>query len=194
MKKKLMALLLITAPLLCGRLQAVDYEIDTRGAHAFIEFKIKHLGYSWLLGRFNRFEGEFSYDEKHPERNHVQVDIDIASLDSNHAERDRHLRSARFFDVKKFPKAGFQSTSWEDLGGGKAVLKGDLSLRGITRNIRIDVSEVGHGPDPWGGYRRGFEGSTVLKLSDWNMKEAKILGPAAEEIHVYLSIEGVRKK
>ena len=176
-----------------GQAVAVDYEIDTRGAHAFIEFRIKHLGYSWLLGRFNRFEGEFRYDARHPEKNRVEVSIDVASLDSNHAERDKHLRSPRFFDVKRFPKASFVSTGWEPLEEGKAILRGDLTLRGITRPIRIDVSEVGHGPDPWGGYRRGFEGTTTLKLSDWKMKEAKILGPAAEEIIVYLSLEGIRK-
>ncbi|HID44514.1 MAG TPA: hypothetical protein EYP34_01995, partial [Chromatiaceae bacterium] len=142
---------------------------------------------------FNKFEGEFSYDGKRPETNRVKVSIDVASLDSNHAERDKHLRSKRFFDVGKFPEASFVSTAWEQKGDGKAVLKGNFTLRGITKEIAIDVSDVGNGPDPWGGYRRGFEGSTVLHLSDWNMKEAKILGDAAEDIHVYLSIEGVRK-
>ena len=172
---------------------AVDYVIDTKGAHAFIEFKVKHLGYSWLLGRFNRFEGEFGYDPKKPGNNRVEVSIDVASLDTNHAVRDKHLRGERFFDTGKYPQAHFVSTAWEPKGEGRAVLRGKLSLRGITREITIDVTDVGNGPDPWGGYRRGFEGHALLKLSDWNMKEAKILGDAAEDIHIYLSIEGVRK-
>ncbi|WP_457665442.1 YceI family protein [Thiolapillus sp.] len=172
---------------------ATDYVIDTKGMHAFIEFRIKHLGYSWLLGRFNRFEGEFRYDARHPQKNRVEVSIDVSSLDSNHAERDKHLRSKRFFDTDKYPVASFVSTGWEQKAEGKAVLRGNLTLRGITREIAIDVSDVGHGPDPWGGYRRGFQGETILHLSDWNMKEAKILGDAAEDIHVYISIEGIRK-
>jgi polyisoprenoid-binding protein YceI len=192
-RKTTSAAVLGAALMTSGIAGAIDYVIDTKGMHAFIEFKIKHLGYSWLLGRFNRFEGAFSYDAKRPQTNKVKVSIDVSSLDSNHAERDKHLRSKRFFDVGKYPKAGFVSTSWEQQENGKAILKGKLTLRGITREISIDVSDVGNGPDPWGGYRRGFEGNTVLHLSDWHMKEAKILGDAAEDIHVYLSIEGVRK-
>ncbi len=192
-RKTASAAILGAALMASGIAGAIDYVIDTKGMHAFIEFKIKHLGYSWLLGRFNRFEGAFSYDAKRPQTNKVKISIEMSSLDSNHAERDKHLRSKRFFDVGKYPKAGFVSTSWEQQENGKAILKGKLTLRGITREISIDVSDVGNGPDPWGGYRRGFEGNTVLHLSDWHMKEAKILGDAAEDIHVYLSIEGIRE-
>ncbi len=174
--------------------QAVEhYVIDTKGMHAFITFKVKHLGYSWLSGRFNRFSGEFDYDEANPANNRVRLEIDVASIDTNHAERDKHLRSERFFDVKKFPKARFVSTGWEDHGNGKATLKGRFTLRGITKDISIDVSQVGAGKDPWGGFRRGFEGTTTLHLSDYKMKEGHILGPVAEDIEIWLSIEGVRQ-
>jgi polyisoprenoid-binding protein YceI len=76
---------------------AEHYTIDTEGMHAFIAFKVKHLGYSWLQGRFNKFSGEFDFDEANPAANRVEVDIDTSSLDSNHAECDKHLRSERFF-------------------------------------------------------------------------------------------------
>ncbi len=173
-------------------LAAEHYLIDTKGMHAFITFRVKHLGFSWLEGRFNRFRGTFDYDASDPNANKVNVEIDLTSLDTNHAERDKHLRSSRFFDVKTFPQATFVSTAWEDKGDGKALLRGRFTLRGVSRDIEIEVHHLGAGPDPWGGYRRGFEGTTTLHLSDYKMREAKILGPNAEEIKVWLSIEGVR--
>ncbi|MCP4127943.1 MAG: YceI family protein [Gammaproteobacteria bacterium] len=172
--------------------QAADYVMDTSKAHAFIQFKISHLGYSWLLGRFNTFSGEFSYDEKNPAASKVEVDIDVSSVDTNHAERDKHLRGSDFLDSKKYPRASFVGTGFKDVGDGKAKLTGNFTLRGITRPLTIAVSSIGHGKDPWGGYRRGFEGTTSFKLSDFGIK--KNLGPASQTVELYLSIEGIRKK
>ncbi len=194
MFRKIFAFLAMILAITSITAQAAErYLIDTKGMHAFITFRIQHLGFSWLEGRFNRFSGEFTYDETNPANNRVSVEIDMASIDSNHAERDKHLRDERFFDVKRYPKATFVSTGWEDLGDGKARLKGKFTLRGVTREIVIDVRQVGAGKDPWGGYRRGFEGSTVLNLPDYRMKEGHILGPAAEKVHIWLSIEGIRQ-
>jgi polyisoprenoid-binding protein YceI len=170
--------------------QAADYVIDTKDAHAFVQFRIKHLGYSWLYGRFNKFEGSFSYDERNPSAAKVEVTIDTASLDSNHAERDKHLRGKDFLDVRNYPQATFVSTGFTEQGDGKALLKGNLTLHGVTRPITIDVEHIGHGPDPWGTYRRGFAGTTELKLSDFDINYN--LGPASREMELILSIEGVR--
>lgn len=194
MLKNILYTILLTISLGATNAQAAEhYTIDTKGMHAFITFRIQHLGFSWLEGRFNRFSGTFDYDESNPANNHVTLEIDIASLDSNHAERDKHLRSERFFDAGKFPKASFTSTSWKDMGDGKAKLTGKFTLRGVTNEITLDVSEVGAGKDPWGGFRRGFVGTTTLKLSDYKMKEGHILGPNAEQIEIWVSIEGVRQ-
>lgn len=194
MKKRIICSLGLIIGLYGSALQAAEhYLIDTKGMHAFVTFKIKHLGFSWLEGRFNRFSGSFEVDKEHPENNRVAVSIDIASLDTNHAERDKHLRSERFFDSKQFPKAHFKSTGWRDLDNGTAVLSGDFTLRGVTRPIEIQVEKIGAGEDPWGGYRMGFVGTTALKLSDYKMKESAKLGPAAEVVNLWLSIEGIRE-
>jgi len=181
-----LALIAVAAPAL-----ADDYVIDTEGAHAFVQFRIKHLGYSWLVGRFNTFDGAFSYDPKDPRASTVTVNIDPASIDSNHAERDKHLRGEDFLHVKEYPKAGFVSTGFVENGDGKALLKGDLTLRGVTRPIEIEVEHIGAGEDPWGGYRRGFAGSTMLTLKDFGIDYD--LGPAAREVELFLSVEGIRQ-
>ena len=105
MKKLLLGTALSAALFSTANANAADYVIDTDGAHAFVTFKIKHLGYSWLLGRFNTFDGGFSYDAAAPEKSEIEVVIDTASLDSNHADRDKHLKGSDFLDVNKFPKA-----------------------------------------------------------------------------------------
>jgi len=189
--KKLTAYALAAAILLPAQVLADKYLIDTEGSHAFIQFRIQHLGYSWLSGRFNTFSGTFDYDESNPDKASVQIDIDVASIDSNHAERDKHLRGDEFLDVKKFPRAKFESTSFSENGDGTAVLKGKLTLHGVTNPVTIDVQHIGQGDDPWGGYRRGFEGTTRIALADYGVKYN--LGPKSKEVELILSVEGVRQ-
>ncbi len=191
--KNLFALFFILMfTIVSGRVQAEEYVIDTKDMHAFIMFKISHLGFSWLWGRFNRFEGDFFYDEKKPETAWLKIEIDTASIDSNHAKRDKHLRGVEFLGVKEFPKAKFVSTNYKENPDGSGVMMGDFTLRGITRGITIRTKKLGAGPDPWGGYRRGFEGRTSLVLTDYDIDYN--LGEAAREVELFFYIEGVRKK
>ncbi len=169
---------------------AFNYTIDTKGAHAAIQFRIKHLGYSWLTGRFDTFSGDFSYDPENPSAAKVDVLIKTASVNSNHAERDKHLRGKDFLDTSKYPEASFNSTAFKPLGNGKFLLTGDLNLHGLTRSIDIEVAEVGAGKDPWGGYRQGFIGTTRLALKDYGINFN--LGPASTHVELTLHIEGVR--
>lgn len=192
MKTRLITSLLLSLAIALPSLAtAADYTIDTKGAHAFIQFRIKHLGYSWLSGRFNNFAGSFSYDEANPGASKIEVTIKTASIDSNHAERDKHLRGKDFLEVDKFPEARFVSTAYKQNGDNTAVLSGNLTLHGVTRPVKIAVTQIGHGPDPWGGYRRGFEGTTTLKLADYNIDYD--LGPASREVELTLSVEGIRQ-
>ena len=168
---------------------AADYTIDS--GHSFVQFKISHVGVSWMIGTFEKVSGSFSYDaEAGPEAQSIMVEIDTASVDTNHAERDKHLRSSDFLSVDEFPTAAFVSTGYEgDAEGG--VMSGDLTLHGVTKPIAIAVKRVGEGKDPWGGYRAGFEGSVTIVRKDFGM--GYNLGPAAETMELFLFIEGVRK-
>lgn len=170
---------------------AANYKIDVKGAHAFITFKIQHLGYSWLLGRFNEFDGEFEYDAEKPASSSIKVVIQTASVDSNHAERDKHLRGSDFLDVSKYPEARFESKKFDVKDAENAIVTGDFTLHGVTREISFPVKKIGEGKDPWGGYRAGFTGSTSLKLADYGITYD--LGPASTHVQIELNIEGIRQ-
>lgn len=168
---------------------ANSYVIDTAGAHAAINFKANHLGYSFLTGRFDTFEGEFEYDASNPEAGKVSVSIDANSINSNHAERDNHLRSADFFDVSNHPTASFVSTGIKKTGDKTAVITGDLTIRGVTKSVDIDATFIGEGKDPWGGYRSGFTGTTSIIPADFGMPH----GVAKAPVELTLEVEGIKK-
>lgn len=171
------------------QVNAAKYTLDP--THTFIEFRAKHLGYSWLYGRFNRIEGTLIWDQSRPHASRVKVEIDLRSLDSNHAERDKHLRGDEYLDASQYRRATFESTKYEgDADGG--TLTGDLTLRGITREISIPVSRIGEGYDPWGGYRVGFEGKYILNAFDYGMEYD--VGPDGNIIELFLGIEGIKQK
>lgn len=170
---------------------AADYKVDTDGAHAFVQFKISHLGYSWLYGRFNTFEGQFSYDAAKLTDSKINLVIDTTSIDSNHAERDKHLRSADFLNATKHPEATFNSTKIVAKDGDKFDLHGNLTLNGVTKEVVIEAEKLGEGTDPWGGYRAGFAGTTSFELKDFGINYD--LGPASSTVYLDLTVEGIRQ-
>ncbi|HLV19170.1 MAG TPA: YceI family protein [Pseudomonas sp.] len=191
MLKKTFTALTLGAALFAGQAMAADYVIDKQGQHAFVNFKISHLGFSWIYGTFKDFEGTFSFDAANPEASKVNVTLKTASVDTNHAERDKHLRSGDFLNVDKHPTATFTSTSVKSTGEGTADITGNLTLNGVTKPVVIAAKFLGEGKDPWGGYRAGFEGTTTIKMKDFGIKMD--LGPQSENVELILTVEGVRQ-
>ncbi len=185
--------LALSAALLIGSTitHAEEYVIDSKGMHASINFKIQHLGYSWLTGRFNTFDGHFNYDSKNPSASSIEVNIATNSIDSNHAERDKHLRSDDFLNVKEFPKAVFKSTSYQATSATTGIMKGTFTLHGKTMPLSLEITKIGEGKDPWGGYRVGFEATTSFNRYDFGID--KNLGPKSNRVDLSLHIEGVKK-
>jgi polyisoprenoid-binding protein YceI len=188
--KKALFLALFLAFIFPNSSFAEKYKIDIEGSHAFIQFRVKHLGYSWLYGRFNKFDGSFNIDKDNLSKSSIELTIDPASVDSNHAERDKHLKGEDFLYVSEYPQASFKSTSVKIMPENSAIITGDLTLRGVTKSVDIKVNLVGEGKDPWGGYRMGFEGSTSFALKDFGIN--KDLGPLSTNVEMLLSIEGIR--
>lgn len=165
---------------------ASDYKVDD--THSFVQFRTKHLGYSWLYGRFNITGGEFSYDPAKPDASRIKIDVDVASIDSNHELRDEHLRNKYLFTDKQ-PKASFTSTAYQgDANSGS--LTGELLLNGVKKTVAIPVKKIGEGPDPWGGYRVGFEGNLTIDARDYGYTYQ--LGDHSFVVELQLGIEGVQ--
>lgn len=172
--------------------QAADYQIDTEGQHAFVQFKISHLGFSYILGSFEAFNGQFSYDPEDLDASSAELEVQVDSLTSNHAERDRHILSGDFLNASEFSTATFTSTGFEPMGDNEGVLTGDLTLHGETQEIEMPVTLLGEGDDPWGNYRAGFEGSTTLTLGDYGI-DMSDFPEAMHELELYVTFEGIRQ-
>ena len=191
MKNRLVAAFLSAAVIAFPASQsgAAEYRIDP--SHSVVQFKISHLGYSWIIGVFDRISGSFTYDPAGGDGGQkVSVEIETASIDTGHAERDKHLRSPGFLNVKRYPDASFVSTGYEG-DADRGVMKGNLTLMGVTKPIAIAVKKVGEGNDPWGGYRAGFEGTVTISRREFNA--GRYLGPASDSMEFFFALEGVRQ-
>ena len=138
-------------------------------AHSSIEFSAKHMMISTVRGRLGEVNGELIVDERNPANSTVEVTVDIAGLTTNEASRDTHLRSADFFDAENHPEATFRSTRVEPLSEDRFRVTGDLTIRGTTRSITLDVEREGEGVDPWGNVKAAFAASTTLNRKDFGL-------------------------
>ena len=158
LSRLVLALLLVTAPALAG---AATWQIDPD--HAFVEFKVKHLMVSSVKGAFTKVAGTLEADDADLAKATVTVTIDTASLDTNIAKRDEHLRSPDFFDVAKYPTMNFTSKRVIVEGGKVSKVIGDLTIRGTTREVTLDVADFTPAiKDPWGKQRRGATATATI--------------------------------
>lgn len=161
-------------------------------SHSLVEFTVKHMMIAKTRGRFNRYDGTLNLDLEHPERSVIEGTIEAESLDTNEPNRDTHLRSADFFDVENHPQLTFRSTRIEPQGGDRYRVVGDLTIRGTTNEVVLDVVNEGQTQDPWGNQRIGFSATTTVNRKDfgltWNM--ALETGGFIVGDEVKISIEG----
>lgn len=184
------SLLLVIGLLAAAPAAAAIYRIDP--AHSFVVFEVSHFNFGVIRGRFNEVEGWFRYDPGDPKSSRITVLIESASIDTNFAERDRYLRSDKFLDVTEYPEAKFSSTRVQPTRNGSLEVEGHLTLHGHTRRVTIDAEAVGAGADPWGGYRRGFKGTTGFPLRRFGLDLPLV--PSTKRVDMELYIEGIRQQ
>jgi polyisoprenoid-binding protein YceI len=164
--------------------------------HTNVEFSVRHLMIATVKGRFAAVQGTLTQDEADPTTAEIDVTLDAASIDTRMPQRDEHLRSGDFFDVATFPTLTFKSRAVTAVDGDLKV-SGDLTIRGVTRPVVLDVTSHGQQNDPWGGRRAGFEATGTIKRSDFGLtwNQALEAGGVAvsDEVKITIDAELVRQ-
>lgn len=177
-------------------LTAGSYSLDP--AHSLIGFAVEHLEISLVEGRFNDFVGKINYNDKDITKSTVEFSAKIASIDTEIAPRDEHLRSADFFDAAKYPEMTFKSTAIKSNGKNKYLLIGDLSIKGVTRSVELPFTFTGAVKDPWGGTRFGIEAGTTINRRDFGINYGNALAAGGldvgNEVAIRLRLEAVKQE
>jgi polyisoprenoid-binding protein YceI len=171
-----------------------EYDIDP--AHSIIGFSIRHLEIAWVEGRFKDFKGAIHFDEKDVTKSSVEFTAKVESIDTGVEPRNKHLRTADFFDVEKFPEMTFKSTRVERKGKDGYVLHGDLTLKGVTKQVALPFTVTGAIKDPWGNTRFGVQAQTKIDRRDYGITWGKALEngglDVGNEVTIELQLEAVK--
>ena len=172
------------------------WQIDP--VHSGIHFSIRHFVVGKVHGRFTKLGGTIQLDEATPANSKVDVHIDAATVDTNEANRDNHLKGADFFNVAEHPEITFKSTRVEAAGKDRFKVTGDLTLRGVKKSITLDVEHGGNVKDPWGNNRGGFSLKTQINRKDFGINFNQTLeggGPAlGDTIDISIDVEATKAK
>ncbi len=167
-------------------------------SHSLIQFTVRHMMISKVRGRFDRFNGTITADEQNPANSSVNVQIDAASINTRDAKRDGHLTSPDFLDVASYPYITFVSKRIETLDASRGRLIGDLTIRGVTREVTLDVEYNGQARSPWGTVSAGFHASTTINRKDWGLTWNMALETGGvlvgDEVEIDIEVELIRQE
>jgi len=165
-------------------------------SHSQIQFTARHMMLSKVRGQFEKFSGQVNLDEQNPADTSVDIQIETASVNTREPRRDDHLRSPDFFNSAAYPVMTFKSKKVEVLDDQHAVLVGDLTIRNVTHEVKMDVEFVGKGKNPWGKWAYGFTAATRINRKDWDLTWNMALETGgwlvSDEIDIAIEIELVK--
>lgn len=165
--------------------------------HSHIQFSVRHMMISKVKGEFEKFEGTVSFDEANPTNTTVNVSVDLSSINTREEKRDGHLRSADFFDVENHPTMTFVSKRVEKTGENTGKLIGDLTIRGITKEVTLNVEYAGQAKSPWGTVSAGFTAAGKINRKEfgltWNaaLETGGVL--VGEDVEIAIEVELVKQ-
>ena len=172
-----------------------SYSIDT--VHSSINFAVRHMVVAKTRGRFTKFSGTFAFDAADPSKSNVSVTIDAASIDTHEPQRDGHLRSPDFLDAENHKEITFRGKRVEG-SGSELRVTGDLTIRGTTREVTLDVEHHGGGKDPWGNEKIGFSAKASINRKDYGLTWNQVLETGGvlvgEKIEIEIDVEANKDK
>lgn len=171
---------------------ADSYEIDP--THAWVSFKTNHAGWANAHGVFRTVSGEISFDKDDVTKSSIELKIDAASIDTNHEQRDTHLKSPDFLNVEEFPEVTFKSTAIEKTGDKTAKVTGDLSIAGTTKPVTLDVIWNSESPLPWDAktIKTGFSATGAITGADFGITKLADFG-LGPDLLLDVDLEAIKK-
>lgn len=174
----------------------MSWKIDP--AHSEVNFTVRHMMISNVRGRFEDFTGTVEFDQENPALSSVDVQIEAASINTREEKRDNHLRSADFFDVENHPYLNFKSKRIELLDDTQGRITGDLTIRGVTREVVLETEFNGMSQSPWGFNSAGFSASTNINRKDWGLTWNMALETGgvlvSDDIKIAIELEIIEEK
>lgn len=171
------------------------FDIDP--SHSSVEFKVRHLGFSRVTGRFTKFSGTVSMVDNDLSTLLAEVDVDASSITTGDDKRDQHLRSEDFFQVDTHPDLTFRADSVKESSDASFVLVGDLKMRGVSERVEIKGEFLGTATDPWGKSRVGFEGSTKVNRKNFGLNWNQALETGGflvgDNVEIVLEVQAVQR-
>jgi polyisoprenoid-binding protein YceI len=171
------------------------WEIDP--VHSQVTFSVKHMMISTVKGHFRVLSGKLDIDEQHPESSWVEAEVDTASIDTREPNRDGHLRSPDFFDAEHYPKLVFKSKKVEPLGDSEYRVLGDLTIRGVTKEVAFTGEYSGQLKDMYGLQRAGLSAKTTINRKDFGLNWNKALESGGvlvgDKVNIEIDLAAVQK-
>lgn len=165
--------------------------------HSEIGFKVKHMMFTNVSGSFQQFDATVETEGDDFENAKIEFSADVASVTTANADRDNHLKSGDFFDAEQFPKMTFTATSFTKESESEYELKGDLTLRGVTKPVKLDVEFGGTAKDPWGNLKAGLSATGKINRKDWGLNWNSALEAGGvlvgEEVKLVIELQFIKQ-
>jgi len=195
MLKRFVAFALV-ALLGAGSVPAATWNVDV--SHSSIDFSVSHLVIAKVRGGFDQFSGVIEFDGENWDKASTTWTVDVATINTRDADRDAHLRSADFFEVEKYPSMTFTSKKVIPGEGNSFKLVGDLTIKGVTREVTFDGEFRGVIADPWGNTRAGFSAETTIDRKDFNITWNKVLDAGGltvgNKVDIKIDVEAIKQQ